>query len=104
MVLVSDLAERKAGLRYLQVRLVGTRSNRDGLGAVVTVRAGQHQSTQVNDGKSGYLSQSRLPLYFGLGEAAAVERVEVLWPSGLRQVIKEPGVLNGLLEVTEPAE
>ena len=76
MVLVSDLAERKP-IRWLKVVLVGTASNRDGLGALVRVSAGGKAYLKPNDGKSGYLSQSALPLYFGLGEAAKVDRVEV---------------------------
>ncbi|MDX1545851.1 MAG: FG-GAP-like repeat-containing protein, partial [Rhodothermales bacterium] len=70
LVLVSDLAERRGdALRYLQVRLQGTESNRDGLGAVVTVYAGDRAITRAMDGVSGYLSHSVMPLYFGLGEA-----------------------------------
>jgi hypothetical protein len=42
---------------------------------------GQTQ-TRYNDGKSGYLSQSVLPLYFGLGEATKIDSIEVDWPSG----------------------
>ena len=61
-------------------------SNRNGLGATVRVRAGGRVYTKYNDGKSGYLSQSALPLYFGLGDAERIERVEVDWPSGRKQV------------------
>ena len=66
-VLVSDLAQRQA-IHWLGVALVGTTSNRNGLGATVRVSAGGRVLTQWNDGKSGYLSQSVLPLYFGLGD------------------------------------
>ena len=45
--------------------------------------------TEWHDGKSGYLSQSVLPLYFGLDQATAVDRVEVDWPSGKKQVVTE---------------
>ena len=80
-VLVSDLAQRRP-IHWLQVALVGAASNRNGLGATVRVRAGGHVYTKYNDGKSGYLSQSALPLYFGLGDAEKIDRVEVDWPSG----------------------
>ncbi len=103
MVLVSDLSERRA-VRYLKVRLRGERSNRDGLGARVTVTAGGRRYTQVNDGKSGYLSQSRLPLYFGLDDASAVEAVEVQWPAGTVQTVAAPITINSLLEIAEPAD
>ena len=79
--------------------LRGTRSNRSGLGAVVTVTAGGARHTQVLDGKSGYLSQSLMPLYFGLGDA---ERIEVAWPSGRRQLARMPVELNGTLTIQEP--
>ena len=101
MVLVSDLAEKKP-IRYLKVKLQGERSNRDGLGARVTLQAGALTYTRVHDGKSGYLSQSRLPLYFGLGKVELVDRIEVIWPSGERQVVSGPIQTNQQLEIREP--
>jgi hypothetical protein len=53
-------------------------------------------------GKSGYLSQSWLPLYFGLGEASKVDRIEVAWPSGRKQVIDRNITLNTLVSMVEP--
>jgi enediyne biosynthesis protein E4 len=101
-VLVSDLAQRRA-IHWLAVSLVGTSSNRDGLGATVRVSAGGRVLTQWNDGKSGYLSQSALPLYFGLGDATMVDRVEVIWPSGRTQVVTTGLTPNTTLRLTEPA-
>ena len=101
MVLVSDLADRKR-IRFLKVNLTGTRSNRDGLGARVTVRAGSATYTKVQDGQSGYLSQSRCPLYFGLGDAGRVDQVEVLWPSGIQQVLPGPISAGSNLNIREP--
>ncbi|MGA7924982.1 MAG: ASPIC/UnbV domain-containing protein [Candidatus Sulfotelmatobacter sp.] len=40
---------------------------------------------KYNDGKSGYLAQSVLPLYFGLGEATKIDRIEIDWPSGVNR-------------------
>jgi hypothetical protein len=100
MVLISDLAEQRA-VHFLKVRLIGTASNRDGLGARVTVRAGSRSLTRVHDGKSGYLSQSSMPLYFGLDDATRVDAVEVRWPSGKSQTISEGISMNRLLEITE---
>ena len=99
-MLVSDLAQHRS-IHWLKIVLAGTASNRDGLGATVRVRAGGRVYTKFNDGKSGYLSQSVLPLYFGLGDANEVERVEVDWPSGRRQVETPPGV-NRVLRIVEP--
>lgn len=100
-VLVNDLAQR-GPLSWLGLRLRGTRSNRDGLGALVRVTAGGRTQTQQADGKAGYLAQSALPLHFGLGEATTVDRVEVDWPSGARQVLTEGLEPNRILEIVEP--
>jgi hypothetical protein len=101
MVLVSDLSERKA-VRFLKLKLVGRASNRSGIGARVVVTASGFKYTKVNDGKSGYLSQSDLPLYFGLGDAATVDAVRVFWPSGEEQTLAGPIETNRLLEIREP--
>lgn len=100
-VLISNLSERRA-IHFLQVKLVGTKSNRDGLGARVRVDCGDRHYTRYVDGKSGYLSQSSLPLYFGLDDVVRADRVEVQWPSGKRQTITEGIPANGLLAITEP--
>jgi len=102
MVLISNLTEQKEAIRFLKVNLIGTRSNRSGLGATVKVRAGGQTYTKVQDGQSGYLSQSLFPLYFGLGEADAVDQVEVFWPSGQRQTLSPPIKINSTIEVREP--
>ena len=101
MVLTSNLTERNAALRYLVVQLRGTKSNRDGLGAAVEVTLGDRVLTQVHDGQSGYLSQSSLPLYFGLDTAEAVDKVTVRWPSGSEQIIAGPIAVNQSLLVAE---
>ena len=104
LVLISDLSEQKPDLSWLQVRLVGSQSNRDGLGAEVTIVVGDKQYVQVHDGKSGYLSQSLLPLYFGLAEATQVDRIEIAWPSGAKQVMPGPIAQNQRVTLTEPSE
>ncbi len=101
MVLVSDLSQRNTNLRHLRIVLRGTRSNRDGLGACVEVTAAGKKLTQVHDGQSGYLSQSAMPLYFGLGTAELVEQVVVHWPSGAKQVQTGPIPSNQQLVVVE---
>jgi hypothetical protein len=99
-VLISNLTGKKR-VHFLKVKLVGSRSNRDGLGATVTVRVGNRRLTQYYDGKSGYLAQSSLPLYFGLGDTAKVESVEVLWPSGKTQSVAPGDQIDRLLQITE---
>ena len=100
-ILVSNLAQVR-DIHWLRVQLTGTASNRDGLGALVKVVTAHGTYTRQHDGKSGYLSQSSLPLYFGLGDDTAVDRVEVLWPSGRNQVITQGIKLNDTLRIREP--
>jgi hypothetical protein len=100
-VLISNLTERRS-IHYLKIKLVGTRSNRDGLGATVAVHAANRTLTQYHDGKSGYFGQSSMPLYFGLGDATRIDRVEVSWPSGTRQSVARDLPLNAQLVITEP--
>lgn len=102
MVLISNLTE-KTKVHYVEVALTGTTSNRNGLGAVVRVTAGGHTYTQVMDGNSGYLSHSISPLYFGLGSAESVDRIDVAWPSGKRQTVSAPITINSRVEAREPS-
>ena len=55
----------------------------------------------MNDGVSGYLSHSTCLLYFGLGDAGAVDTISVTWPSGVEQVFAGPLETNRLLTITE---
>jgi len=100
MVLVSNLTE-KTRVRYLAVRLTGTSSNRNGLGAVVKITAGGTTYTKVMDGNSGYLSHSVYPLYFGLGAAETIDSIQVMWPSGKTQTVQPPFKINSLVDVRE---
>ena len=76
----------------LRVKTVGTRSNRDGIGARVylTTSTGQHEDEMVKSGSS-YLSQSELPLTFGLGKPDPDKRImlQIDWPSGQKDTIKD---------------
>ncbi len=66
----------------LRVKLEGTKSNRDGIGAVVRVGAGNDKQWQMVKSGSSYLSQSELVLTFGLGDKTKADSVEIQWPSG----------------------
>lgn len=68
--------------QYLKIRTVGTRSNRDGIGAVVRLKLPSGTIWQQVKSGSSYCSQSELPLTFGLGKSAQVPSLEVVWPSG----------------------
>jgi hypothetical protein len=80
--------DQLAGNKSIRFRLVGTQSNRDAIGALVRIfHAGTSQSRMVRSGSS-YLSQSELPLTFGLGTRDKVERVVVQWPNGRTEEYK----------------
>jgi hypothetical protein len=66
----------------LRVKLVGTKSNRDGIGAVVRVSAGSDKQEKMLRSGSSYLAQSELVLTFGLGAHAKADAIEIQWPSG----------------------
>jgi enediyne biosynthesis protein E4 len=85
--------------RGLRLRLAGTRSNRDGLGAVVRVTTGGETQTQMLRSGSSYLSQSERILTFGLGNRAEAEAIEIRWPSG--QVDRLANVKAGMLTISE---
>ena len=73
---------------WLAINLVGTKSNRDGIGAVVQVEAGGIKQRAERVAASGYLSQDDWRLHFGLGAATKADKITVLWPSGIRQVVE----------------
>jgi hypothetical protein len=88
------------GRNSIEIRLVGSRSNRDGLGSRITVTAGGR--TQVREVKSGssYLGQNDLRVHVGLGEATRVDRIDLRWSAGTTETI--PGVpANQIVTITE---
>lgn len=90
-VLENDLAQR-SNRRYLKIELEGSKSPRDGTGAVVVVETNKSSYYRFVDGKS-YLAQSSQPEYFGLQPREEVDEIEVSWPSGeiIRYEISDPG-------------
>jgi hypothetical protein len=73
------------GNHFLNFKLVGTKSNRDAMGARIRILAGGISQIREIEGGGSYLSQSDLRASFGLGRTASAETVEVKWPSGLQQ-------------------
>jgi hypothetical protein len=74
--------DQLAGHRSVRLRLAGTKSNRDAIGATVRIfHGGTSQSRMVKSGSS-YLSQSELPVTFGVGRRDRVDRLVIQWPSG----------------------
>ena len=76
------------GNRSIRFRLVGTKSNRDAIGATVHVFANGQQQTRMVRSGSSYLSQSELPVTFGLGKTGQIERVVIDWPNGRNEEYK----------------
>jgi hypothetical protein len=71
-----------AANRSLRLKLVGTKSNRDGIGAVVRLTSGGDTQTQMLRSGSSYLSSSELVLTFGMGQRDKADSIEIRWPSG----------------------
>jgi hypothetical protein len=74
---------------WIKLNLVGTKSNRDGIGARVIISANGKEQINQKKSASGYLSQSDPRMHFGLGEATVVDKIEVIWPSGEVQVLEQ---------------
>ena len=74
---------------WLAFKLVGRKSNRDGIGAKIEVAAGGHKQQAERVAGSGYLSQDDARVHFGLGAAAKADMVTITWPSGKVQTLRD---------------
>jgi hypothetical protein len=82
-----SLRDRAPG-NWILLKLVGVKSNRSAIGALVRITAGAlTQAGEVQSGGS-YLSQGDLRVHFGLGSASRIDSIEILWPSGRKQALK----------------
>jgi hypothetical protein len=80
-------ATTEAANRSVRIKLIGTKSNRDGIGATVRITAGGETQTQMLRSGSSYLSASELVLTFGLARHEKAESIEILWPSGQKDLL-----------------
>ena len=87
---------------WLMLKLVGTKSNRDGLGTKVKITTSLGSQYNAATTTVGYNSSSDKRVHFGLGSAAVVDSMELTWPSGIKQVVKNVKV-DQILTVTESA-
>ena len=86
---------------WLEIRAEGAKSNRFGLGTTVRVQTpGRLQVREINNAAS-YLSSNDTRLHVGLGDAAAAQQLDILWPSGTRQTLRDVKA-NQVLTVKEP--
>jgi len=91
------------GGHWIELKLVGTRSNRSAIGAEVTADFGPNHQRQVVDGGSGFCSQNDRRLHFGLG-GQPLARITIRWPSGAEQVLAGADLaVDRLHVITEPA-
>jgi hypothetical protein len=80
--------DQTAGNRSIRFKLVGTKSNRDAIGATVVVEYDKTSHQQMVKSGSSYLSQSEMPLTFGVGKRDRIERAVIYWPSGQTEEFK----------------
>jgi hypothetical protein len=77
---------------WIGFELEGTQSNRSAIGAIVTLYWNGQKQAQVISGGIGFCSQNQRRVHFGIGRNTSVDRVEINWPSGSRQVINDPEI------------
>lgn len=100
-VLIRNVPPEGARLNWLKLKLVGTRSTRDGFGARIEAVAGDLRQIQESVSHSGYLSQGDPRVHFGLGPRQKVDKLVIHWPSGITQTLENVRA-NQILTVTEP--
>ncbi len=86
---------------WVLLNLVGTTSNRDGIGARVKLTSGGKVQTNQKKSTSGYLSQNDPRMHFGLAKNTLIDKIEIKWPSGKLQILENVRV-NQILTVKEP--
>ena len=93
--------DQPPGHHWLRLSLQGTRSNRDAIGSIVEVRAGNQTQRQTVMPTRGYLSQSERVLTFGLGDRTRVDEVRIRWPDGSTQQLRDVAV-DALTTIVQP--
>jgi len=89
------------GKNWLLVQLAGTSSNRDAVGARVQLQVGKTILHRQKSGGGSYLSAHDSRMHFGLGSAVRADRLEITWPSGKKQVLRNL-TANQVVKITEP--
>jgi len=95
--------EYRGNNNWIEIALEGRRSNRAAIGATVIVTTGSRKQARAVLSQSSYYSHDDLRLHFGLGRATRVDELEVRWPNGAVQRLKDVAVRK-LLKITEPEE
>jgi hypothetical protein len=106
---IVNLNDRGAFLRnnkgnqnnWLSINLIGTSSNRDGIGARIKIVSGGKEQTSQKKSTTGYLSQNDPRIHFGLAKNDMIQKIEIKWPSGKDQILENIKP-NQILTITEP--
>ena len=96
------LNDSPGNAHWLELKLEGTSSNRDGVGARIALTAGGSVQYSHVSYAAGYASSSAGPTHFGLGASSSVSRIEIRWPSGVVQELNDVAA-DRVLRVKEPS-
>jgi hypothetical protein len=88
---------------WITLNLVGTKSNRDGIGAQIKLSTANGDQFATVTTSSSYQSSSDKRVHFGLGTADSIREIEIRWPSGIRQLIKDTKA-DQIVKIAEPAK
>jgi hypothetical protein len=94
--------ETATGNHWILLKLVGHKSNRDAIGAEVTLTTSSVSQYATVSTAGSYLSASDKRVHFGLGKANIIQTIEIRWPSGIRQTLKDIAA-DQILQIDEPA-
>jgi hypothetical protein len=86
---------------WIAVKLIGSKSNRDGIGARIEVISGSKRWAAERVAGTGYLSQDEARVHFGLGSLSAIDKITIHWPDGREQIVEKPA-LDRVITVEEP--
>ncbi len=101
ILLRNNAMETGTGGHWLTLKLIGTKSNRDGIGTLVIARAGGKTQYHYLRGGGSYLSVSDRRIHLGLAGATKVGSIEITWPSGIKQTLKDVQPVDRFLTIEE---
>jgi hypothetical protein len=97
------LNQTETANHWITLNLIGTRSNRDGIGAQIKISTANGDQFATVTTASSYQSSSDKRVHFGLGTADSIGEIEIRWPSGIRQMIKDVKA-DQIVKITEAAK
>lgn len=100
LLLRNEYINKQSPNNWLKIKLLGTQSNRSAIGARVRVKSGTHLQVQEVTSQSSYYSHNDLRLHFGMGTNQKADQIEIRWPNGLSETIKDIAV-NQVVRIKE---